>query len=99
MDRFMAEMDMLYTTPARKNLFPTVKEVDDSTHDNELPTDTLGSDSISDAATDAGTALAMQSLSPKMKLMYGKEETEYRKGYYGPLTFFNLSQTSMQSLV
>jgi len=31
----------------------------------------------------------MQALSPKMKMMYGKEEKGFKKGYYGPLNFFN----------
>jgi len=38
---------------------------------------------------DSARAEAMQALSPKMKMMYGKEEKGFKKGYCGPLNFFN----------
>jgi len=41
------------------------------------------------AQRDPSAALTTQLLSPKMKLMHGKDETDYREGDFGPLTFSN----------
>jgi len=97
MEMVMAELDTTYDTPTKKNLFPAEKEVDDNSPDSSLhddprtDKDASSSDpvSVGAATKEAGAVLAMQSLSPKMKLMYGKDEKEYKKGYFGPLPFFN----------
>jgi len=84
MEMFIAELDSTYDTPTKKNLFPAENK----------DASALDPVSVGAATKDAGAALAMQSLSPKMKLMYGKDEKEYKKGYYGPLTFFNTQPIS-----
>ena len=84
MKMLMAELDTTYDTPTKKNLFPAEKEVDDNSQDCGLHDDpratkdasALDPVSVGAATKDAGAALAMQSLSPKMKLMYGKDEKE-----------------------
>jgi len=89
MDKFMENLGTsVYNTPAKK-LFQTELEDDtaaasDNGSDNE---DASFAGSV--AQKDPSAALTTQLLSPKMKLMHGKDETDYRKGYFGPLTFFN----------
>jgi len=87
MKMLMAELDTTYDTPTKKNLFPAKKEVNDNSSDSGLhddprtDKDATASDPVSAGAAtkDAGAALAMQSLSPKMKLSMGRMKRNTRR--------------------
>ena len=89
MDKFMENIGTsAYGTPAKK-LFQTELEDGAEAHGNGSDHDDGTSATGGVARTDPGVTLTTQLLSPKMKMLHGKDETEFRKGYFGPLTFFN----------
>ena len=85
MVEFMTELEETYMSPAAKVLFrggedggeDEVGERDEEVEDRE------------DLANLKTTRTKPSPISPKFKGMYGKDEKEYKRGYYGPLTFFD----------
>jgi len=99
MSEFMQELSA-YGSPVKKALFPGR---DDSSNDEEeveiIDKDTgerdfgkeVERDDANTAARNkaAAQASALDMISPKFKGMFGKDDKEYKKGYYGPFSFFN----------